>query len=345
MTTLEMSNEFDLLYNNMTSNSAPDIDVYEKSVLLTRAQIQLVKAYFDERLNKPQEGFDDVPRRQIDFSMLLRTITGTKAKSVASSLHSGDNIEHYVIPDDILVYLNEVLQVERPITHNGRTISKGTFDLNVIPISYTEYIARTSKPFKRPLKNQAWRLITNSNANSFTFTNYTQISKIIANWEGLNYTDILALINNKNLKLTGTNLQVDEQFLTAVPSLEPNNSNAIDVSEYYDGQIKPLIATTVGNAGTVVELIPGNNDIVQNYIIRYVARPKPIIIQDIDDMGVSIDNGQTAEQACELDPILHEEIVQRAVELARATYPGALNDQVALGQNSQTNLGAVTALR
>jgi len=37
MTVTEMSNEFDILYNNIMSNQAPGIDEYEKSVFLTKA--------------------------------------------------------------------------------------------------------------------------------------------------------------------------------------------------------------------------------------------------------------------------------------------------------------------
>jgi len=37
MTIEEMSNEFDVLYNNVSSNQAPGLNEYEKSVLLTKA--------------------------------------------------------------------------------------------------------------------------------------------------------------------------------------------------------------------------------------------------------------------------------------------------------------------
>lgn len=33
----EFSNEFDVLYNNISSNQAPGLDQYEKSVFFTRA--------------------------------------------------------------------------------------------------------------------------------------------------------------------------------------------------------------------------------------------------------------------------------------------------------------------
>ena len=59
----EMSNQFDVLYNNITSDKAPGLDEYEKSVFLTKAQNELVKAYFSPALNKTQNGFDDSPIR------------------------------------------------------------------------------------------------------------------------------------------------------------------------------------------------------------------------------------------------------------------------------------------
>ena len=67
MTNQEFSNEFDILYNNVTSNQAPGLDEYEKSVFLTKAQDQIIKDYFDPRSNKVQSGFDESQRRQIDF--------------------------------------------------------------------------------------------------------------------------------------------------------------------------------------------------------------------------------------------------------------------------------------
>ena len=46
-------------------------------------------------------------------------------------------------------------------------------------------------------------------------------------------------------------------------------------------------------------------------------------------------DGKNTEQTCELDPILHQEILQRAVELAKAAYAGDLNSNVELGKRSE----------
>lgn len=59
MTNPEFSAEFDVLYNNITSNQAPGLDEYEKSVFLTKAQDEILKAYFNPKGNKFFEGFDD----------------------------------------------------------------------------------------------------------------------------------------------------------------------------------------------------------------------------------------------------------------------------------------------
>ena len=42
----EFSNEWDLYWNNISSNQAPGLNEYEKSVFLTRAQLELIQAYF-----------------------------------------------------------------------------------------------------------------------------------------------------------------------------------------------------------------------------------------------------------------------------------------------------------
>lgn len=313
MTNAEFSNEFDVLYNSITSNQAPGLDEYEKSVFLTKAQDEIVKSYFNPRSNKTQEGFDGNEKRQIDFSMIMRsavydeigyytseddeagditltsitevrnaivtkdgtptlpanyTIDETKLRvtrkfsaigkpqfnTVSPFLDSffdmRDNTMSVILDNDILMFINEYVEAKR----NGESIAR----LTILPINYVEYSRLMSKPYKRPLKNQAWRLLDNS-----------------------------------------------------------------------DGHKK-------------AEIVIGPNDTISRYVIRYVKRPRAIRLIDFDDVTL---DGDKTEQSCELDPILHPEILQRAVELAKASYTGDLQSQIALGQASQTNIGAVQASR
>lgn len=317
MTNLEFSNEFDVLYNNITSNQAPGLDEYEKSVFLTKAQDEIVKAYFNPKTNKVQEGFDGNEKRQIDFSMIMRSFTfkntvfipiiqtasensapqrvpqkqvNALVPSISRDMLASDVIDnphnwtvHEVIivnndietkasivspfkdpffddrsntkaveiDKDVLMFINEYVIVSR---------GDQKVRLTVVPINYTEYSRLMSKPYKRPLKFNAWRLLDNS--------------------------------NSKNR----------------------------------------------------AELIVGPNDTITQYTIRYVKRPTPIVLSDLED-NLSLGDNISKETPCELDPILHPEILQRAVELAKAAYTGDLTSQVALGQTSQTNMGIVTQSR
>ena len=286
----ELSNQFDTLFNNITSNQAPGLNEYEKSVFLTKAQDEILKNYFNPKGNKYQEGFDGNQKRQIDFSMLTKVATNTtstysytatsvtdghgattytRTGSSASQPYSygqaydanGQPIaDHYVrisdtpvtsftsarydqranskgavIPENVMMIINERVAVTRG--------SHSNVSLTVVPISFDEYDRLMSKPFKRPLKNQAWRLINNDTSN-------------------------------------------------------------------------------------IADLVVGPNDVITGYTVRYIKRPNPIIVGDLDGLTI---NGIGTATPCELDPILHEEILQRAVELAK----------VAWTQTGQDNLNAV----
>ena len=98
MTNLEFSNQFEVLYNNITSDQAPGLDNYEKSVFLTKAQDEIVKSYFDPRTNKPQEGFDGSEKRQIDFSMILRTKTYESSNFTAATFDIHSNTKKILLP-------------------------------------------------------------------------------------------------------------------------------------------------------------------------------------------------------------------------------------------------------
>ena len=57
----------------------------------------------------------------------------------------------------------------------------------------------------------------------------------------------------------------------------------------------------------------------QKYYLRYIRIPKPIILTNLRSEGLSI-RGYDTESECELPEMMHREILQRAVELAKASY-------------------------
>ena len=73
------------------------------------------------------------------------------------------------------------------------------------------------------------------------------------------------------------------------------------------------------------EIIPVENSItsgeIPKYKIRYIRRPQPIILTNLDfttQADLEIDDIKTVSE-CELNPILHMDILNKAVELAYST--------------------------
>lgn len=53
---------------------------------------------------------------------------------------------------------------------------------------------------------------------------------------------------------------------------------------------------------------------ISKYLIRYLSKPEPIILEDLPD-GVTIE-GESLEKECKLNSLLHQAILERAVMLA-----------------------------
>lgn len=143
-------------------------------------------------------------------------------------------------------------------------------------------------------------------------------------------TDILFIVN-ETAKLTSGS---SSRYLSIVP---------ISFEEYNRLMSKPYKCPLknqgwrllqYSSKGVAEVIVVGGT--LSEYKIRYIKRPKPIILADLDETysNVSIDR-ETSVSECELDPILHPEILQRAVELAKAAYTGDLKSSVELGQRSE----------
>lgn len=251
MTVSEFNDQFDILYNNITSNQAPGLDKFEKSVFLTQAQEDILKAYFVPTSNKLGAGFDDHTLRQVNFSTILVTKKYTDFSDPIIDNHDESKLVD-LSTEKILMVINEFVDV----TRNDTDVR-----LVVVPITYSEYSRLLSKPYQRPLNSQAWRL---------------------------------------------------------------NGA---------DGD----------NEGRTVELIVSKGDTITSYTLRYVRKPQPIILTDLTaiDSSLSI-NGETSVSECELDVSLHQDILQRAVELAKSAYIGDLASQISVGVASKTDLGYIS---
>lgn len=65
-------------------------------------------------------------------------------------------------------------------------------------------------------------------------------------------------------------------------------------------------------SGKVVEIVSKYN--VERYLVRYLSRPNPIILNDLpNDLSI---NGINKKTECGLNPVIHRAILERAVKLA-----------------------------
>lgn len=86
------------------------------------------------------------------------------------------------------------------------------------------------------------------------------------------------------------------------------------------GQVWRLITSRVSSPTTVpvIELIGRFSSSTPQYRMRYVKRPQPIVLENLPS-GLSV-NGSSTTATCMLPEHLHDEILQRAIMLAKISW-------------------------
>ena len=379
MTLEEFSTEFDVLYNSITSNAAPGFNDYEKSVLLTLAQEELIKSYFVANNNTTGVGLDGSQKRHYDFSTLIKVktlnniIDSILTTGVDVPVFNKDANNIFLVPNDVFLVLNEYLTVK----NNSYT---------VFPISYDSYNLLMSKPFPYPNKRQAWRLDSSINGEIAALkvihvSDDKDINSKNITFESIYHKPLNIEINIKNGDYLSDFVIVNESKEAVNITLKLSNTvnnNMVDISDYMfqlmnantlktkglDKYIKPLkqdySITSVGKIGTYKAEIPAVTDLQGNYknvgIFNIIYYPIEIPSFDVsytiryvkvprpiilsDLTDLELSIRDRREQStCELPDEMHPEILKRAVELAKAYYIGNLQSQLAIGKNSSTELG------
>jgi hypothetical protein len=156
MTVTEFSNEFDILYDNIASKSAPGLDLYEKSVYLTKAQLELVKTHYSGG-NKYNTGFEQTEKRRVTLKNL---ITDFKTSStISSSKGISPNSKFFVIPDNVFLIINEQSSIKLEGCSTNKIVS-------VKPKTHDEYNVQIKNPFKKPGNDSVWRMDYSNQSNN-----------------------------------------------------------------------------------------------------------------------------------------------------------------------------------
>lgn len=220
MTISELSNEFDILYNNATSNQAPGLNEYEKSVFLTQAQEAIVTELYNGNVQTSFESNEAVTRYLSSLVVTQSTTPSEVTGGLSTVLDS--TIYKAYLSDDILF-----------IVYEGASLNDGTNTSKaiVVPSKHDNIYKLVENPFRGPNKNRVLRL-----------------------------------------------------------SVENN-------------QVELLSPYTIST-----------------YVVRYLKKPSPIILTDLDGEGISINNYSSESGFLEVPEALHRTILLRAVQLAKAVW-------------------------
>jgi len=149
MTTAEFKNEFQIHYNAIASQSAPGLDDYEISLFLTKAQLEIVKNYYNTLGNKYKKGFEGSEKRRVDLKELIKTYESSTI--ISSTEGIVDTSKFFKIPDDVFLIVYENATLGEDVCYKDKQIK-------VIPKTHDEFNIQYNNPFKQPDHTVAWRL-------------------------------------------------------------------------------------------------------------------------------------------------------------------------------------------
>lgn len=137
-------------------------------------------------------------------------------------------------------------------------------------------------------------------------------------------TDVLFILNEKLLKYAedGTTGTPTEYTIVPISYTEYDRQMSKPYSKPAKKQAWRIFQNQAVGFDVQSEIIP--RDAVTSpahyvYRVRYVRRPRPIVLENLTGTNLTVD-GVSAETSCELNPSLHIDVLNKAVELAIATH-------------------------
>lgn len=331
MTNPEFSIEFDILYNNISSNKAPGLNEYEKSVFLTKAQEQIVTELYSGR-NTTYNSFEETEEQRRYLSNLVCTgscgvLDDCPLKILADQINeykwiNGDegflSWKVEALNNDLLLFKYiGTLPIEnvtefRLSRQNGEIIpciyKNHNASILVFNLKDTQY--KEHKKITLTIKYTKWPF---PEKTSYAIPTGQEIKPSIGTLK-YNKSFIFKLPENLMFVTYESATIVNNDLKEAIVYPVSQDELSKIINNPFRGPSKNRILRLDNNSNTA-ELI--SNDIIIDYTIRYIRKPNPIILTYLED-DLSI-NGISEESECELDSSLHRTILDRAVALALQT--------------------------
>jgi len=140
----EWENGFDLLYQNITSNQAPGLNAYEKSVFLTEAEYAIVIGLYNGSLKHSFEETEELT------SYLANLVSQEDCCESVNAPHIVDKSKVFELPEDLLFITLEMCTIDIE--------GCGTKQAIVVPVTQDEFWRTTRNPFRRQNGEKVLRL-------------------------------------------------------------------------------------------------------------------------------------------------------------------------------------------
>lgn len=303
MTIEEFSNSFDTLLNSyryksefgeQSSIGDVNLDEYEKSIFLTQAQDNIVKRYFSRTLNPSGEGFDDSTRRQLDFSSLITVKEITSI--VEDAVKFNDNSVIVSFEDDSFGNVGTSNYASQPLFIINEKVTTGA-------IIDKEVYSRLTLSEISALEIGDSNIYT---VNGVTLNIDEDTLKSIKEGDIIPYKKTIKSKGGQSFVVVPINYKDYDRMMSKAYS-EPLKRQAWRLFESDSNDCKK-------QAEIILRSDAGD---FTSYKVRYVRRPRPIVLVDLTDTdnALTIDGIQKVTP-CELNPIVHSEILEEAVRLA-----------------------------
>lgn len=152
MTYSEFKQEFLIAYDAVASNKLPGFIDYEISVILTKAQENILKRVYSHKSNLKREGFEGSEKRRKELGSLVVTSILEPARTITDNVIGDPSIsEVFSLPDDCFFVVEESVKIKH------EDCSTDTYS-TIKPITHDFYQANLENPFKKPYSKVLWRL-------------------------------------------------------------------------------------------------------------------------------------------------------------------------------------------
>lgn len=225
MTVDEFSNELDILLNK----SNIELDEYEKSLLLTQAQLDLVNKYVTQ-------DFESNSKVRTDLQELIKNYASEDIISSSNGISSDSKF--FKLPADVLV----IIQEQCTITSTDDCLNNST--IPVVPKTHDEYNKQIKNPFKKPDSSLVWRLdfhkqnFIDSNVeliSPYTISKYTV--RYISYPEPIVLTNLSNSVSGEGLSIDGVSTFQTSKLNESIHKEILNRANELAMSSYRENNL------------------------------------------------------------------------------------------------------------